>query len=63
MNNMAAPRKLTPAKEANVAKAYASGDSLATIQEKHGVSAGTIRAIARRNDLALRPVGRPKSAV
>ena len=57
---MAAPRKLTPAKEAQVVKAYAAGKTLSEITEKFGVSAGTVRSIAARAGVALRPVGRPK---
>lgn len=58
---MAAPRKLTPAKEAKVAQAYAAGSPLGVIAEKFDISAGTIRTVARRAGLELRPVGRPKS--
>lgn len=58
---MAAPRKLTPAQEKQVAKAYERGDSLKTISEKFEISAGTIRSVASRAGLTLRPVGRPKT--
>lgn len=58
---MAAPRKLTPAKEAKVVEAYQRGDNLTDIADKFGISAGTIRSVARRAGLELRPVGRPKT--
>jgi DNA-directed RNA polymerase specialized sigma24 family protein len=58
---MAAPRKLTPAKEAKVVDAYVRGDNLGVISEKFSVSPGTIRTIVRRAGVELRPVGRPKS--
>lgn len=57
---MAAPRKLTPAKEAKVVEAYENGDSLVVIADKFGISAGTIRTVVRRAGVDLRPVGRPK---
>ncbi len=60
---MAAPRKLTPAKEAQVAQAYEKSHTLSSITERWGVSAGTIRTIAARAGLPLRPVGRPKTKV
>lgn len=59
---MAAPRKLTPAKEKQVATAYQAGKSLAAISVRFGISAGTIRAVVTRAGLTLRPVGRPKAA-
>ena len=58
---MAAPRKTTPAVDKKVAKAYAKGDSIASISEQFGLSAGTIRDIAKRQGVTLRPVGRPKA--
>lgn len=58
---MAAPRKLTPAKEAKVVQAYQNGDSLAVIADKFDISAGTIRTVVRRSGVELRPVGRPKT--
>lgn len=57
---MAAPRKLTPHKEGLVVKAYVAGKPLSVISEKYGISAGTIRTIAARAGVTLRPVGRPK---
>lgn len=59
---MAAPRKLSPEREAKVVKAYQNGDSLAAITGKYEISAGTVRTICLRNNVALRPVGRPKAA-
>lgn len=58
---MAAPRKLTPAKEAKVVEAYKRGDTLSAIAEKFDISAGTIRTVVRRAGVELRPVGRPKT--
>lgn len=58
---MAAPRKTNPATDKKVAKAYAKGDSVASISEAFGLSAGTIRDIVRRTGGELRPVGRPKT--
>ncbi len=56
---MTAPRKLTPSKEARVAEDYKAGTPIRQITATHGVSAGTVRAIAKRAGLPLRPVGRP----
>lgn len=59
---MAAPRKLDAKTEAKVVKAYVKGDSLNDIKETFGISAGTIRAVVKRADVPLRPVGRPKAS-
>lgn len=57
---MAAPRKLNKRDEARVVKAYAAHAPLAPLTEKYGVTLPTIRAIAKRNGLELRKVGRPR---
>ena len=57
---MAAPRKLAPAKEAQVVEAYTAGKTLTEITSTFGISAGTVRSIAARAGVTLRPVGRPK---
>jgi transposase len=58
---MAAPRKTDAKVDKQVAKAYAKGDSVASIGETFGLSAGTIRDIVKRTGGTLRPVGRPKT--
>lgn len=57
---MAAPRKTTPEVDKKVAQAYAKGDTVASIEERFGISAGTVRSIVTRTGGTLRPIGRPR---
>jgi DNA-binding NarL/FixJ family response regulator len=59
---MAAPRKTTPVTDQQVAKAYARGDSVQSIAQEHGISAGTVRSIVLRTGGTLRPIGRPRKS-
>lgn len=54
---MAAKRRLSDAKEKQVAAAYAKGKSSTELMERFGVSGDTIRAAVIRQGGSLRPRG------
>lgn len=58
---MAAQRKTTASVDKQIVKAYNRGDTVASIADKYGISAGTVRSVVVRLGGTLRPVGRPKA--
>ena len=44
-----------------IARRYADGEAIASIATDYGIDNGTVRNIARREGVRIRPRGRPES--
>lgn len=42
-----------------IARRYAEGETVKALSERYDIDASTVRSIARRHGVPIRPVGRP----